>query len=100
MNLSSHAAGSKKNVIIRDKRKKTESSRVILMMVVIVKEREKVLTGLVNFAFGVRMLKLSQIMLYEAEECVEEDLKFVKAFFKTKGIVGSTEMLVLKSELC
>ena len=50
------------------------------------------------------MLKLSQFMLqlyaYEAEECVEEDLKFVKAFFKTKGIVGSTEMLVLKLELC
>ena len=64
------------------------------------KDRGKDFTGFVNLAIGVRMLKLSQFMLYDAEECVEEDLKFVKALFKTKGIVGSTEMLVLKSELC
>ena len=64
------------------------------------KERGKVFTGVVNFAVGVWMLKLSQYMLYEAEECVEEDSKFVKAIFKTNGIVGSIEMLVLKLELC
>ena len=47
------------------------------------KDRGKDFTDFVNLAIGVQMLKLSQFMLYEAEECVEEDLKLAKASFKT-----------------